>query len=29
MEVGETANWNRNVRSLEGDVAMYLCFLAM
>jgi hypothetical protein len=29
MEVGETANRNRNVRSLEGDVAMDFCFLTL
>jgi hypothetical protein len=29
MEVGETANRNWNVRSLEGDVAMDFRFLAL
>ena len=29
MEVGETANRNRNVRSLEDDVAMDFCFLTV
>jgi hypothetical protein len=29
MEVGETANRNRNVRSLEDDVAMDFRFLTL
>jgi hypothetical protein len=29
MEVGETANRDRNMRSLEGDVAMDFCFLTV
>ena len=29
MEVGETANRDRNVRSLEDDVAVDFCFLAL